>query len=332
MVMRKLRLGFTLVELLVVIAIIGVLVALLLPAVQAAREAARRSQCANNLKQSALAMHNYHDTYNKLPGGVGAFGCCWGTWQVRVLPFLENSNLSNIYRNSDGNDATGPRYAGAVNLPVVRTRVKVWHCPSDQASSPSNQVTSNNYGVNYGNTSFYQRDLPHGSSTPTVRFLGAPFSAYEKSTTGSDDGPVNAAQAATWIPTYGRPIGMNEILDGTSNTLMMAEVIQGKGLDGRGFSWWGGASGFVTFLAPNSSEPDVITGAWCLSNQNTNPPCTLTSTTSRPRMMGARSLHAGRGVQVSFCDGHVAYVPKTINYNIWQGLGTSQGSESVTNF
>jgi prepilin-type processing-associated H-X9-DG protein len=186
-----------------------------------------------------------------------------------------------------------------------------------------NRITNHNYAVNYGNTSFFQTSLP---GPPVIQFLGAPFMAYTGST--SDDGPVDAAQAATWVPRYGRPIGLNEILDGTSNTLLMAEVIQGKGRDLRGFSWWGGASGFVTYLAPNSTEPDVITGGWCnLDNLAINPPCITNSTTSRPRMMGARSLHAGRGVQVSFCDGHVSYVPKTVNYNVWNAMGTSQGSE-----
>src|SRR5213593_4788356 len=109
--MRVLRSAFTLVELLVVIAIIGVLVALLLPAVQSAREAARRSQCSNNLRQLSLAVMNYEDTFKALPGGVGRYGCCWGTWMVRVLPFMEQGTLSTLYQNSDGNDATGPRYS-----------------------------------------------------------------------------------------------------------------------------------------------------------------------------------------------------------------------------
>ena len=83
------RLGFTLIELLVVIAIIAVLIALLLPAVQSAREAARRAQCTNNLKQIGLAMHNYHDQQGTLPPGVK--GCCWGTWLVFVLPYIEGN-------------------------------------------------------------------------------------------------------------------------------------------------------------------------------------------------------------------------------------------------
>src|SRR5512134_1942205 len=91
------RRGFTLVELLVVIAIIGILIALLLPAVQAARESARRTQCNNNLKQIALGMHNYADTY----GGtfpVGEYSCCWGTWLVGLLPYVEQKTLYDQYK------------------------------------------------------------------------------------------------------------------------------------------------------------------------------------------------------------------------------------------
>ena len=88
--------GFTLVELLVVIAIIGILVALLLPAIQAARESARRSQCVNNLKQLGVAMQNFHDTNKQLPSGN--FSCCWGTWQMTILPFIEEQQLGDLYQ------------------------------------------------------------------------------------------------------------------------------------------------------------------------------------------------------------------------------------------
>ena len=104
--MRKFRKsGFTLVELLVVIAIIGVLVALLLPAVQAAREAARRTSCGNNLKQIGLAMHNAHDTTPTLPAGMGPYGCCWGTWQMLVFRYMEQNNVVDHYQNWGGNDS-----------------------------------------------------------------------------------------------------------------------------------------------------------------------------------------------------------------------------------
>src|SRR3954451_10032584 len=95
LVHRK-KLAFTLVELLVVIAIIGVLVALLLPAVQAARESARRSQCTNNLKQLGVAMQNYHDAKRQLP--LGNISCCWGTWQMLILPYIEQQQLGALYQ------------------------------------------------------------------------------------------------------------------------------------------------------------------------------------------------------------------------------------------
>ena len=320
--MRTTRTAFTLVELLVVIAIIGVLVALLLPAVQAAREAARRSQCQNNLKQTALAMHNYEDTFKTLPGGVGRWGCCWGTWQARVLPFMEQKNAAEIYVNSDGNDATGQRYNGATNIRVTSLRIKSWTCPSDIPNAPIGgppRITNHNYGVNYGNTSFMQLTL-NG-----IQFGGAPFSAYTGSTGG--DGPVNAAAVPSFTDIYGKPIRLAEITDGTSNTLMVGELIQGQVNALHGFSWWGGGSGFVTFLPPNSRLPDVLVGGICNADPR-NPPCTTTGTNTAPRMAGARSRHP-TGVQVAYCDGHVGFIQNSISTVIWNAGGTSQGGEAV---
>src|SRR5688572_17657604 len=126
-----LKRGFTLVELLVVVAIIGVLVALLLPAVQAAREAARRSQCISQLKQVGLAMHNYENTFGRLP--VGAYGCCWGTWQVSVLPYIEQKALFDMYvmDRKFGIPVDDARYSHALNTPVTTKNIKALSCPSD---------------------------------------------------------------------------------------------------------------------------------------------------------------------------------------------------------
>ena len=319
------RSGFTLIELLVVIAIIAVLVGLLVPAVQKVREAANRMSCSNNLKQIALGMHNHQDTQGTLPGGVGKFGCCWGTWVIPTLPFIEQDNLFKIYNNWGGNDATGVRYNGTGNLSVAQTRIKTYTCPSDSSNAPWNGVQNLNYVVNYGNTTFFQANVVIGGAT--IVFGGAPFNAYTGST--SDDGPVNAAQAATWTRVYGRPVKITDVTDGTSNTLMLSEVNQGQGLDARGFAWWGGGSGFVTLYGPNASDPDVMTGAWCLSSDPRNAPCTTTSTAPPSpfnRRQGARSRHSG-GVNGAFCDGSVKFIANAVNVNTWRALGTAMGGE-----
>jgi prepilin-type N-terminal cleavage/methylation domain-containing protein/prepilin-type processing-associated H-X9-DG protein len=322
--MRHLRSAFTLVELLVVIAIIGVLVALLLPAVQTAREAARRSQCTNNLKQLSLAMMNYEGTFNTLPGGVGRFGCCWGTWMVRVLPFIEQGSLSTLYVNSDGNDSTGQRYNGANNVMVTTKRIKSLTCPSDFPNAPLSLITNHNYGVNYGNTSFFQVPLVSGGIT--IQFQGAPFSAYTASSDGGD-GPINAGAVSGFKDLYGRPIRLAEITDGTSNTILASELIQGQANALHGFSWWGGGTGFVTFMPPNSSLPDVLVGGICNADRR-NPPCTTTGTTTAPRMAGARSRHPN-GVMAAYCDGHVGFIPNNISFVTWNAVGTSQGGEGI---
>jgi prepilin-type processing-associated H-X9-DG protein len=135
---------------------------------------------------------------------------------------------------------------------------------------------------------------------------------------------------AHYGPLAGTPqITLPTIQDGTSNTLMAAEIIQGQASDLRGFSWWGGASGFTTWSAPNANEPDVLMGGTCNVAATWNIPCTTISTPTRPRMIAARSRHSPGGVQVVFCDGHVVFVSDAVNIQLWRALSTTQGGETV---
>src|ERR1017187_5208163 len=179
--MRYSRPGFTLIELLMVVAIIGILIALLLPAAQSAREAARRAQCTNNLKQIGLAMHDYHDQQGTFPPGVK--GCCWGTWLLFVLPYIEQASLYNSW-NFAGNDRYDQTiqegmfgYSGAANTTVTSLRVGTFYCPSDLNNASLTgvgNVTSQNYVVNFGNTISSQSPFSQYNGRK-VPFLGAPF-------------------------------------------------------------------------------------------------------------------------------------------------------------
>ncbi|QDS95348.1 Type II secretion system protein G precursor [Roseimaritima multifibrata] len=297
--MKKMRLrhGFTLVELLVVIAIIGVLVGLLLPAVQAAREAARRMSCSNNLKQIGLAMHNYHDSLGQFP--TGATNCCAGTWLPLLLPYMEQGNLSELY--VDWGNSSGVRYSAAPNTTNVTTRrLAAFTCPSDLENSPISDITSHSYAVNYGNTGKSQESTLNG-----VVFGGAPFS------------PTGA----------GKRFGFRDVIDGTSSTLMVGEVRQGQGSDLRGFLWWADASGFTAYLGPNSPLPDrIYSSSYC--NEAPGMPCDVTAT-SNPTMFASRSLHPSV-VQAVRCDGSVKAFTETIDLLNWRALSTTQGAEIVT--
>ncbi|MCC9605089.1 DUF1559 domain-containing protein [Blastopirellula sp. JC732] len=296
------RSGFTLVELLVVIAIIGVLIALLLPAVQQAREAARRMQCSNNLKQLGLAMHTYHDTYQKFP--AGNYSCCWGTWQLAILPQLEQGNLYEQYDQSNKYD-DAYRYSASINIGVAKQRIATLTCPSDEPNAPISSMTSHNYAANYGNTGYSQQATLNG-----VTFGGAPF----------------APNSATTSLYY----GFRDVVDGTSNTMLMAEVLQGKRTDLRGFSWWSLGSNITAYLSPNSSQPDSFSGGDCISMPEQNLPC-ITSTTSNPAALASRSRHPG-GVQILRCDGSARFISENINLDTWRALATTRGGEVLGDF
>jgi prepilin-type N-terminal cleavage/methylation domain-containing protein len=297
------RFGITLVELLVVIAIIGILVALLLPAVQYAREAARRMQCSNNIRQICTALHTYHDGQRVFP--VGAYGCCWGTWQVAIMPQMENGTLFDRYDHNEKYNLTDSsyRYSGWRNTGVTTQRLLSHSCPSDTPQAPiltpQGRMTSHNYAVNYGNTTYSQVDFKG------IRFGGAPFTSQG-------------------MPP--RTFGFSDVQDGTTNTFLIGEVRQGTGSDLRGFTWWGDASGFETFYPPNTTIPDRIYGAMYCGSSPPNPPCAVSSS-GYPTIFSARSRHP-RGVQVGMCDASVKFVANSVDHNVWRAAGTTHGNEA----
>src|SRR5262245_18160390 len=298
------RRGFTLVELLVVIAIIGVLVALLLPAVQAAREAARRSQCLSQLKQLGVAMHNYESPHTRLP--VGAYGCCWGTWQVSILPYIEQGPLFDLYHmeHKYGVPVDDARYSHAANFPVTTKRLKVLTCPSDTNPQrvQNNGITYHNYVVNFGNTIYDQSDFNN------VKFLGAPF--FEETSVNDHRPGVRFA----------------EITDGLSNTLMLAETIQGQPGDLRGFSWWRGGAVFQGYQGPNSAIPDCLySGGQCDPTKALNPPC-IVATATTPTMIASRSRHTG-GAHACQRAGTSRFISNNIAIGVWRALCSSAGGD-----
>jgi prepilin-type N-terminal cleavage/methylation domain-containing protein len=298
------RRGFTLIELLVVIAIIAVLIALLLPAVQQAREAARRSQCKNNLKQLGLAIHNYHDSIGTLP--IGYAGDATGRGLVKgVLPYIDQAPLFNAWNESvayniEPNQTT-----------VCRIRQTVHTCPSDTPAQWYNGIPQYNYAPNYGNTTITRQPSLNG-----VAFSPAPFYF--------DDNQLDPAVCYR----------IRDITDGTSNTLMMMEVRQGAiAVDLRGLTWWGPGSGVTAAYTPNSTTPDMM-NVFCMTTPSL--PCTQTgSVGNSPASNGvfyvSRSKHTG-GVHTLMCDGAVRFVSNNIDINTWRSLSTMQGAEVIGDF
>src|SRR5262245_21946156 len=332
------RIGFTLVELLVVIAIIGVLVALLLPAVQSAREAARRGRCSNNLRQIGLAVQNYESNFKQLP--PGNYHSVFGTWITVILPYVEQGSLQANYIFGPSVDFRpsppgGIRYGNnPTNLSVTTTQVAVFVCTSDTKSaqpSINSGVTFHNYVANYGNTT-RGRVSPVGrtSSGAPNQFGGGPFIEVIYRATAAD---VSKGDYYTYIMhdgTFKQYSRLNEITDGTSNTVGISETVQGKGGDLRGFGWWGGGAHFETLLTPNSSLPDR-TEQSCNQVLRLNPPCANRQVGSPEgeETLAARSRHP-TGVTAGMCDGSVRFFSNNIALDTWRGLGTSEAGDTAS--
>lgn len=330
---RRRRLGFTLVELLVVIAIIGVLVALLLPAVQSAREAARRSQCQNNIKQLGLALHNFESVTKKFPHGSEDTRIWGPSAHTYLLPVIEQGNvfsqMTQTFAHGSTAEVTQTGQTVVSHEAGSTARPKVFHCPADPYFFRGLVYGFTNYHTNWGSWVRIRNEWDGPFGTNFVPYNGGP--------------PRMDA------------IRFGQIGDGTSNTLAFAEVCNGVGSDPRirdprrdcylatrpgtpdpttvratlvamdwrtagtlsgwnwrGYPWREGSiwrNGFNTLLPPNK-------------------PCFRPGSEWWELVTPASSYHAG-GVNACMADGSVRFVADNIDAVVWMGAGTINGGEST---
>jgi prepilin-type N-terminal cleavage/methylation domain-containing protein len=348
--MRVKKKGFTLIELLVVIAIIAILVALLLPAVQQAREAARRAECKNKLKQLGLALHNYHEMAKTLPGSpVGCIASraaggprsadCWLGWSglAMILPYIDQGPVYKIcdfnrywYRTPNRDGSTNNQIASDSQLSVL------W-CPSDPSS--------NNQDGNRGGSTSYC-------------LSGGPMSTW------------SAGHRSNGMFTLRKARRFRDVTDGMSNTIMASEVKIGNNTDRRDDTWRVHTAGALTSVNTGHSrrfdtsptnlsrilsyhagcKAQLATGArhsqndlagrfWAsgrahwgpwfntLMPPNKGPHCDQDASVTTMDLKTASSHHPG-GVHVLMVDGTVHFINETIDHGLWVGAGSIDGSDS----
>ncbi len=330
------RRAFTLVELLVVIAIIGVLVALLLPAVQAAREAARRSSCSNKLRQLAIGLHNHHDTFDKFPRGaeqdvfpvpnpVGSTTTMRGTtWIVFTLPYIEQKPLYDRYRfDLPYTNTLNNTNVGNIVVPTL-------YCPSgpdakrylDPNSNAANAVTTHYYGImgpgpaaGYisTETAVDNHVITHGGINYTFRRGDAANNAA-----WSGHGILSQYRDATGSISTNRIVRMADITDGTTNTLMLGEISRNMpnnycSPSSHSYRSWIRGNNGGSGTTKNISYPINFMYYNCSNNFND---------------ISMMSNHPG-GAQFALGDASVRFIAQTIDLNVYRLAASMGGGENV---
>ena len=318
---KQTRVAFTLVELLVVIAIIGILIAILLPAVQAVREAARRIQCSNNVKQQSLAMLSYESAHEKLPPGVSLPS--HAMWSAFILPFLESNNL---YDSIDFKAGFEDVSAGnANNIGTLSVSFPFMVCPS--SSAPEKQFDSL-VGIDRSPSCYIAC-----SSGLLDREAGEfPWAGMDANDTYPASDGVFYANSQT---------PLSDISDGTSTTVLLGEVLPDqdiKGVDAGGDDqkvdhWYIGSRELDSMESVIKDGSTSGENSECLGSTA----CPINAllmgelTTIDEKELSFGSRHPG-GINVGFVDGHVQFVAESIDSEVWSGVGTRDGGEVTTGF
>jgi prepilin-type N-terminal cleavage/methylation domain-containing protein/prepilin-type processing-associated H-X9-DG protein len=359
------RFGFTLIELLVVIAIIGVLIALLLPAVQAAREAARRAQCTNNLKQIGIAMHNYHDQMGAFPpGGMTQNGNPWGatasylSWRAMILPQMEQGNAYNAVNVNINTWASGSNPAAMYTAWV--TVFNVWLCPSD----PNNKgglrpATGSDGQYPAGNPPINPATGQSATVVPVSNYAGSfgdnyaggplngglPWETFQCPTSGIPITTRRIGWDGFWGTTYDCAFNvgggtlrgffdyrtlqytrMADITDGTSNTIMVGEMLPDRAADSNFWHGNGACAGTTVPLGWNSNTFPSAAANCNAQWQNSTAPlgCRYSAAAK-----GFVSWHPG-GAMFAMGDGSVKFLKQTISLYTYNALGSKAGGEAIS--
>lgn len=332
--------GFTLIELLVVIAIIAILIALLLPAVQQAREAARRTQCKNNLKQIGLAIHNYHDVHMTFPlnysapnpvnsNAFAAFGTPdsrQSSWMGMILPYIDQSNLYNtIDWNVGMKDASG---APTANVAVAQTVISAFQCPSDGFANTGGRFSAREWPGRWLEDQFGELAGTHYKAC-----LGSTWQwgIFANAATGNGLDAGNGFTVRDEAVRNGNPKDvrrMRDVTDGTSNSIAVGECL--PGLVAASF-WYGGNSSIATTAIPINHQLRVYQNTLRTGTEFFGSQTVFAPYWEWTENYGFQSAHTG-GAQFCLVDGSVRFLSENMSAEVFAGLGSINGGEVLGEF